>query len=252
MKTYNVIIVDDEHMASTTLQNYIHEFCPNLKIIAIANGGEDGYKKITELIPDLVFLDIQMPRVNGFEMLKMFTEITFDIIFCTAYNEFAINAFKFSAFDYLLKPIGISELTASVNRYLAKKEHNNNFQDSKLESLLNNVAKEHKKENVLIPEIDGVTMIKTNDIVLLKSDCGYTDIYCNDNSKITSSKPLKYFCSSLKEHTSFHEIGKSNLVNINYISKYRRDGVLILRNHIEVIVPRRKRKDFIKILEHSL
>ncbi|CAM1340041.1 LytR/AlgR family response regulator transcription factor [Tenacibaculum amylolyticum] len=246
MKTYNVIIVDDEHMASTTLQNYINEFCPNLKVIAIANGGEDGYKKITELTPDLVFLDIQMPRVNGFEMLKMFTEITFDIIFCTAYNEFAINAFKFSAFDYLLKPIGISELKETVNRYTHQKNKTNLSLTNNIKSLLQNI--DISKKQITIPEIGSHTILHTSNIICLKSDCGYTNIHCCDGSKITSSKTLKHFHSILTNNPNFYEIGKSSIINLNYISKYFNEGVIVLKNNIKITVPRRVRKEFLENL----
>ncbi|WP_075343560.1 LytR/AlgR family response regulator transcription factor [Tenacibaculum agarivorans] len=244
----NAIIVDDEYMVGETLKNHIQNHITGITILSVINDVKNAKSTILKLAPDLVFLDIQMPGLNGFELLRSFEEINFDVIFTTAYTTYAIEAFKVHAFDYLLKPITIDELKTTVNRYYLKrrtysdKQHITSFLE-KIEHLSS------KTERITIPEIGALTIIQTSDIICLKSDYGYTDVYCKDGSKITSSKPLKHFCEILKNNTKFCEIGKSNIVNLNYVTKYYNEGTIILENTIKISVPRRSRKTFLATLQ---
>lgn len=250
MKNINAIIIDDEYMISATLNNYIKEYIPEINILSIINDPNEAFNLITKLSPDLIFLDIQMPKINGFDLLKMFREINFDIIFTTAYNDYAIEAFKVNAFDYLLKPINIDELKATISRYFIEKQINTIHQYNKVQSLLEKIDKEtNKTERITIPEIGSLTILKTSDIICLKSDYGYTDVYCEDGSKITSSKTLKHFSALLKDNPNFSEIGKSSIINLNYISKYYNEGTIVLENNITISVPRRSRKTFLESLQ---
>ncbi|TCI84882.1 LytR/AlgR family response regulator transcription factor [Tenacibaculum sp. M341] len=249
MNTINVVIIDDEFIVSETLKSYIEEYTPNLNILSVINKPNDAKEIISKLKPDLIFLDIQMPILNGFELLKSFEEINFDIIFTTAYNNYAIEAFKVNAFDYLLKPINVNELQNTIHRYYLKKKNNPLFQYGQVKSLLEKINTPNKTERITVPEIGGLTILQTSEIICLKSDYGYTDIYCKNGSKITSSKALKHFCSLLKNHPDFYEIGKSGIINLNYISKYYNEGTIILENNIKVSVPRRSRKAFLETLQ---
>lgn len=250
MNTISAIIVDDEHMVGQTLKNHIKEHISYINILSVINNPNKAKSIINKLSPDLVFLDIQMPGLNGFELIDSFDTINFDIIFTTAHNSYAIEAFKVNAFDYLLKPINIDELKITVHRFFERKKTNKTSQYENVKSLLEKINQNsHKNQRITVPEIGGLTILQTSEIICLKSDYGYTDVYCKNGTKITSSKTLKHFSNLLKSNTDFCEIGKSNIINLNYVSKYFNEGTILLENNIKVSVPRRIRKAFLQDLQ---
>ncbi|MBS1736908.1 MAG: response regulator transcription factor [Bacteroidetes bacterium] len=235
------IIVDDETRGRLALRNKIMEHCPTIEVVGEAADGVEAITMINRLNPTLVFLDIEMPQMNGFEMLEKLQEKDFYLIFTTAYNQYAIKAIRYAAFDYLLKPVDIEELKTAVEK-VEKNIH------QKLKARLDLL-----KENLLLPEKkikrlavstqEGVLFIDINNITHLEASSNYTLIYLGDKTKITASKTLKDF-GELLPSDIFHRVHNSYIVNLNYIKKYiRGDGGLIELTDGSLIEVSRKYKD---------
>lgn len=242
------IIIDDEQHSLQTTELLVRKYCPEAEIIGLAETPEKGIKLIDSLQPNLVFLDIAMPVMNGFEMLQHVTHQDFEIIFTTAYDEYAIKAFKVNAIDYLLKPIDVPELCEAVKK--AKKKFEKNEDHNKIEELLNVLCKPaFKKEKVALP-IDGkIQMVPFASIVYCESESNYTYIYFANNKKALLSKTLKEI-EKLLDHPDFFRVQNSFLVNLNHIKEYVRGegGELIMSNGDEVRVSRNKKEQLLKLL----
>lgn len=242
------IIVDDELHSLQTTEILVRKYCPEAEIIGLAETPEKGIELIDSLKPNLVFLDIAMPVMNGFEMLQHVTHHDFEIIFTTAYDEYAIKAFKVNAIDYLLKPIDVAELCEAVNK--AKNKFDKNEDYNKIEKLLKIFGKPTiKKEKIALP-IDGkISMIPFASIIYCESESNYTYIYLADNKKVLLSKTLKDI-EKLLDHPDFFRVQNSFLVNLNHIKEYIRGegGELIMSNGDEVRVSRNKKEQLMKLL----
>ncbi len=235
------IIVDDETIGRMVLRNKLEIHCPTVEVIGEAADGVNAITLINRLNPTLVFLDIEMPQMNGFEMLEKLQEKDFYLIFTTAYNQYAIKAIRYAAFDYLLKPVDIEELKTAVDK-VEKNIH------QKLKARLDLL-----KENLLLPEkkmkrlavstLEGILFIEINNITHLEASSNYTLIYLADKTKITASKTLKDF-SELLPSDIFHRVHNSYIVNLNYIKRYiRGDGGQIELTDGKLIEVSRKYKD---------
>jgi len=240
------IIIDDEQDARDGLQLIVEKFCPEVSIIASCESPEIGLGKINELRPNLVFLDVQMPRLTGFDLLEQIEVINFEVIFVTAFDKYAIKAIKFSALDYLLKPVEVDELVSAVQKIKAKE----NNKTTHFKSLLNNVKQNAQKlERLAIPSDNEIIIQKIADIVYCEADSNYTILHLVDDKKITVSKTLKEFENILPE-TDFCRIHHATLVNLSHITKYvKGEGGYVLvtgRRHLDV--SRRKKDSFIKAL----
>ena len=240
------ILIDDEQDARVGLKLTIEKFCPEISIIALCETPEIGIEKINELRPDLVFLDVQMPRLSGFDLLEKFEVINFEVIFVTAFDKYAIKAIKFSALDYLLKPIEVDELVSAVQKI---KEKNKN-KTSNFKSLLNNVKHSSEKlTRLAIPSDNEIILQKTVDIIYCEADGNYTILHLVNDKKITVSKTLKEFENILPE-TDFCRIHHATLVNLEHVTKYvKGDGGYVLvtgRHHLDV--SRRKKDNFLQAL----
>lgn len=216
---YKAIIIDDEEMARTLLQGMIAELCPNVKVVDSCKDLPCGVKSIRKNKPDIVFLDIEMPGHSGLELLDFFdeNETDFSIIFITAYNRYAIQAFKLSAIDYLLKPIESEDLINSIT--LFEKQH-----DKKRYGVLKeNISSRSKK--IALNNISSITFVDLEDILFFKADGSYTEVFLKDGKSILASKSLKHFENTLEEHSDFYRCHKSYIVNIQHISEYiKSDG----------------------------
>lgn len=240
------IIIDDEQDARDGLKLIVEKFCPEVAIIALCESPEIGIEKIQKLQPNLVFLDIQMPQLSGFDLLEKIEIINFEVIFVTAYDKYAIKAIKFSALDYLLKPVEVDDLVRAVQR-VKDKQHN---KTSHFKSLLNNVKQNSQKiDRLAIPSNNEIILQKVADIVYCEADSNYTILHLADDKKITVSKTLKEFENILPE-TDFCRIHHATLVNLNHVTKYvKGDGGYVLvtgRRHLDV--SRRKKDTFIQAL----
>ncbi len=234
------IIVEDEEVSRKILRNYLGKYCPNVELLGEANNIEDGLKLIEENELDLVFLDVEMPFGTGFDLLDKVENRTFETVFVTAYDHYAIEALNNHASYYLLKPISIDELIKAVNIVAEIKEKENELQHAVLSP--KNLS---TSEKITIPQQDGFEVLDVNDIVFCKADDNYTEIHL-ENSKMLVSKTLKYFEDVLAKH-SFVRIHKSYLVNITAITKYKKGkgGSVIVSNGKEILVSASKKANLL-------
>ncbi|MBK8109515.1 MAG: response regulator transcription factor [Saprospiraceae bacterium] len=241
------LIIDDEEKGRLVLRQKLADHCPDVVVIGEADGGENGKSMIESLRPDVVFLDIEMPGINGFEMLNKLNEKNFHLIFTTAYNQYAIKAIKFAAFDYLLKPIDIEELKAAISRIPNLKTADVSGQ---LEVLTLNSQKNIKNFNkIAIPTLDGFSFFDLNELIHLDADSNYTLLHFTENRKILASRTLKEFEDQLEEER-FIRLHNSHLVNVSFITRYIKGegGQVVLANGKIIDVSRRKKADLMKML----
>ena len=241
---FKAVIIDDESKARNALKNLIEKHCSNIAVIAEADCVKAGVDIIKEYEPDIAFLDVQMPDGTGFDLLEQIGDIDFKIIFASAYDKFAIQAFRFSAIDYLLKPVEPEMLIEACSRLTGDSKISEI--NKKLEVLLNN---RNSFEKIALPTLDGINFVKIKDIIRCESDNNYTNIFLNDGKKYIVSKTLKEFDEMLTPF-NFFRIHKSHLINLNYLQKYNKGegGYVIMEDGSELEVSRRRKEDFIRAL----
>ncbi|MFP4024700.1 MAG: LytR/AlgR family response regulator transcription factor [Thiohalospira sp.] len=241
------VIIDDEKNARQAIKQIVEKHFPDISIIGYADDVKTGVKLITETSPEIVFLDIKLPDGTGFDILDQLQEFDISIIFITAYNEHAIKAFKFSAIDYLLKPIDIDEFKEAVNK--VKKTLDQKNTKKKLEAFLeniNNISKEVKK--IILKTSESIHLINVNNILRCESDGNYTKFYFTDRPSLLVSKNIKEYFEMLKDYQFFRP-HQSHIVNINYIKQFHKldGGYLIMQDDSTVPVSTRKREELMKI-----
>jgi two-component system LytT family response regulator len=243
------IIVDDELKSRESLKILLEDFCENVEVLALCQNVAEGIEAIKKYKPDIIFLDIQMQRETGFDLLAQLKTIDFEIVFTTAYSEYAIKAFKFSAIDYLLKPINIEELKRALTK--VEKKLSGNFSD-RLAQLIQNLNPSNAQNYKLaLPTSDGLVFVKVEDIIYCEASSNYTEIYMSDGKKHLVSRTLKEYEDMLVEH-NFYRIHNSHLINLNAIKKYVRGegGYVVMNNDISLDVSKRKKEGFLKKLGH--
>lgn len=243
------IIIDDEVKARDTIQHMLAAYCPEIEVIDTAGSVKEGKKVLIAKKPDLVFLDIKMGDGTGFDLLRALDNIDFFIIFVTAFEEFAIRAIKFSALDYILKPIDPDELVSAVEKARGKivKES----MDVKLEALYENLdvfASNNKK--IVLKTTGSVHLVKLKDIIRCESEKNYTHFFTMDQEKITVSKTLKEFNELLTEF-SFYRVHQSHLINLAHVKRYEKNdgGYLVMDDNSSVPVSFRKKEDLMKLFK---
>jgi two-component system LytT family response regulator len=244
------IIIDDEEKARKTIYNYLSLYCKEVEIVAQADNVESGYKAIVENQPELVLLDINMPDGTGFDLLKKFEKINFKLIFITAYEEYAIKAFKFSALDYLLKPVNPQELIEAVEK-ARKLLDSENFELSYKAFLTNYGSKVKSDKKLVLKTSESIFMIDIKDIIRCEADGSYTTFYLVDGRKILVSKNLKEYEDILTEYNFFRP-HHSHLVNLNYMLSFeKRDGgTIIMKDKSFVPVATRRKEDLLNMFEN--
>ena len=244
----NAIIIDDEAKARESLKKTITSYCPEINVLAMGNNVDEAVKLINQLSPDLVFLDIEMPNGNGFTLFDKIRKPSFSTIFTTAYEEYAIKAFRIAALDYLTKPIDFRQLQEAVARY--KNKQKIELKEQRLELLIENITNRPTEFNkIALPDNEGYTMVKISDIIYCQADGSYTIVHLLNGKKIITSKLLKLIEELLPTQT-FYRIHKSYIVNLNLIKQYIKvDGnQVILENDIRLDVSERNKKDFLEKL----
>ena len=244
------IIIDDEASSRNALRQKLTNHCSDILIIAECENGEEGIKNIEEKKPGIVFLDVEMPRMNGFTMLQQLNNRDFELIFITAYDHYAIRAIKFSALDYLVKPVEVDDLKAAVEKAVQKRKHSTG--NERIDLLLQNLMNEKKEhQRIAIPSMEGLQFISMDDIVHLEAQSNYTIIYLKDSYKLTVSKTLKDF-EELLPPAIFIRIHHSYIINRNAVEKYIKGegGQVVMKNGATLDVARRKKDEFMKAINH--
>ncbi|RLD22131.1 MAG: DNA-binding response regulator [Bacteroidetes bacterium] len=241
------VIVDDESNSSESLKTLLSKYCTGVEVVAVADGVEDGVSCIERHDPDLVMLDIQMQDGTGFDLLKRIPSPSFQVVFTTAHDEFAIKAFRFSAIDYLLKPIILEELEAAVER--AKRMVLNRTGKEGAEPLIENLlAFDNTNPRITISTDKALEILPVMDIVRLESDGNYTRFYLNDGRRIISSKHLKHYDEMILGQ-NFLRVHKSHIINLNFVTRYMKSegGTIQLSNGDEVPLSRRRKDLFLEV-----
>ncbi len=242
----NALIVDDEVLGAKTLESLLKMHCSNVNVMGIVHSADDAEKSITGISPDVVFLDIEMPFANGFDLLQRFKSHPFEVIFTTAYNEYAVKAIKHNALDYLLKPIIPEELVAAVKKCEEKKGKDGGGLKN-LEKIISTLSQ--KVHKLPVPSPEGIVYLDPDNIVYLQGDINYTHIHLIQGNKITSSKTLKDFETQLSPK-QFFRVHKANIINLSYVSKYIKGdgGEVIMSEGSSLEVSRHKKAELLALL----
>ncbi len=243
------VLIDDEKNALEMMEWLLKTYCPQVEIVGMCDSSEQGVETIHKVKPDVIFLDIEMPNMNGFDMLEKFERLFFDVVFCTAYDQFAIKAFKYSALDYLLKPVDPEDLKATVKRIEEKKS----FPSREQFDLLFQTIKQGSRatpQRIALTTGDGLIFVPTADIIYCEAESNYTNVVLSGGKKILVSKVLKEIDEALSG-PDFYRIHSSFLININRIKKFVRGdgGYIIMDNDATVSVSRSKRQEFMELFE---
>jgi two-component system LytT family response regulator len=243
----NAVIVDDEEDGREALRLAVRNYCPTVNLLATCGSAEEGIECIRRLAPELVFLDVQMPKKSGFDLLKELSPIDFKVIFVSAFDKYAIKAIKFSALDYLLKPVDVDELITAVNK--VNDDHPRSLYQ--YQSVWNNVQhKSGRIDRLAVPTFDGIDFYKTDDIIFCKADGNYTHLYLADKSVKLASKNLKDFENILLD-SGFCRVHHSFLINLMHVQKYVKGegGYVLMTDHHQVEISRRKKEEFLRLLD---
>jgi two-component system, LytTR family, response regulator len=238
------IIVDDELKSRESLKILLEDFCEGVEVAALCQNVDESIEAIQRLNPDVVFLDIQLQRETGFDLLTKLKHFDFNVIFTTAYSEYAIKAFKFSAIDYLLKPIDIEELKRSLSK-LEKKMGSTITE--RLQQLMQNMRSESAGNfKLALPTMDGLIFVKVKNVLYCEASSNYTEITMEDNKKYVVSRTLKEYEDLLADQ-DFFRVHHSTLINLNAIKKYVRGdgGYVIMNNDKSLDVSKRKKEAFL-------
>lgn len=243
------ILIDDEQHCTETLRLLLEQNCPDVEILEATNDSRDGVQYINALKPDLVFLDIEMPHLDGFDVLRSVDSRNFSVIFTTAYDEFAIRAIKQSALDYLLKPIDREEL---INALAKARQEKNDIQLRQFDNLLEHIDGQHNRK-VALPTLTGLELVLISDIVRCEAANNYTTIFIEGQNKIIVSKHLKEVESMINSR-HFIRPHQSHLVNVEKVRRYVRSdgGYLELLNSDSVPISRSKKDEVVEWLKHGL
>ena len=241
------ILIDDEKNALEVLEMQLNQFCIDVDVVAICNGGKEGIKAINELQPDLIFLDIEMPHLNGFDVLEATKAMVYKVIFTTAYDQFAIKAFKFSAIDYLLKPIDIVDLQNAVEK--VKKENQKYNLEDKVKLLVEQYQQSQKNpKKIVLPIGNMLEFFDIDEIVRVESDSNYSHIYLVNQKKITLSKTLKDVEENIKGEP-FFRIHQSHLINTNHIDKAVKgeNAYVVMKDGTTFTISRNRKEEFFEL-----
>jgi two-component system, LytTR family, response regulator len=245
MSMLKSIIVDDELKSRENLRKMLAAFCQDVEVMATCQNVAEAVQAIEKYRPQVVFLDVQMQGETGFDLLTVIKNIDFEIIFTTAYSEYALKAIKFSAIDYLLKPIDVDDLQNAIAKI--EKKQNLNI-TARLDQLIQNLQSGNSENYKLaLPTAEGLTFIKTSEVMYCKASGNYTEIFMDDGKKHLVSRPLKEYDDMLGAQT-FFRIHHSYLVNLNCIKSYVRGegGQVIMNDNCALDVSRRKKEAFIQ------
>jgi two-component system LytT family response regulator len=244
MNIYKTVIVDDEKHQQEKLIGMLSSNFPQIDIVAVCDGVDEGVERIINLKPQLIFLDVIMPPLTGFDLLERISERTFEVIFTTSFTEYALNAFRVAAVDYLLKPFDVDDLHNAINKLELKKNANST---ALIDMLLENVRTvSNDNIKIALPTLLGFSIVKVDDIIYCAAENNYTTVYLADNSNVVVSRSIKECEDMLREH-KFVRIHKSFLINLNAVVEYVRGvgGQVKLKNGKVLEVSRQRKDEFL-------
>lgn len=243
------ILIDDEKNSREALQKKLQSCCSNVQVVAVCSNGLEGISAIRQYQPQLVFLDIEMPHMNGFAMLEQLEQKNFELVFTTAYNQYAINAIRYGAFDYLVKPVDAAELMAVVNKAAEKKAQE--YTGERLNLLLNHLQQSSvsSPKKIAVATQEGLELVPIDSIIYLEAIGNYTQLHFGQQKPLIASKTLKDF-EDLLQHAGFFRIHNASLVNLVYVKKYIKGdgGQVQLTNNLVLDVARRRKDELLEKL----
>jgi two-component system LytT family response regulator len=239
------ILIDDEPNCLKVLEWELQNSCPNVEVLGLFSSGKEGLKALQQHQPDVVFLDVDMPYMNGFEMLELVPDIDFEVVFTTAHDEYAVKAFKINAIDYLLKPIDEDELQAAIKKVEDKQQTKNKK---------STIAADDPRKNIIrkiaLPTFEGLVFVEVDQIIYCQSDNNYTKIFLKEGKDLFISKTLKEL-EELLGNYHFYRVHNSFVVNLNEIKNYVKadGGYLVMSNEGKVRVSRSKKESLLSLFQ---
>ncbi len=246
---WKTVVIDDESNARETMEALVSDYSQQLEWVGSAGSVADALQLIERTNPDLLLLDVEMPGGNGFDLLRELPDRDVEVIFITAYGNYAVDALRFAALDYLQKPIDREEFEQAIQRFVMRKNVQAKGAFDKINTLLSNVGHPQQvNSKLIIPEISGFTVVDVQDILYLQSEKNYTDFYLLNDERITSSKPIRYYEEMLPSK-EFYRINQSYIVKLAAIRQYRKGegGTVVMEDGFEIDVPRRKKQEFLRL-----
>ena len=235
------VIIDDEKIARDVLRNYLTKYCPQVEILGEAENIKEAVPLIAEKLPQLVFLDVEMPFGNAFDVLEATKDFQYETIFITAFSQYSLQALNKSASYYILKPIDIQELILSVYKVVESLENKEELNRNKI--LLENLKLKPEKQQLILPTLQGFDVVKTEDIVRLQADGNFTQVFFNDGSKKMVCRFLKHFDDLLE--TPFVRVHRSHIINAHFVKSYHKNGEIILNDEVEIEVSGTYKENFL-------
>ncbi len=236
------LIIDDEEASRDTLKNYLGRYCPDIELMAQADSVKKGIEAIRQYHPDIVFLDVEMPYGNAFDLLEQVQDVAFETVFVTAFSNYALKALNLSASYYILKPIEIDELILAVEKIKKQKEEHKELLHTKI--LVENIHTENKQaQKIVLPLLDGFEVIQVKDIIRCEANDNFTDFILTGSRKVMICRTLKHYETMLEDY-NFVRVHKSHLVNVQHITKYLKGkgGQLIMSDQSYVDVSPNKKE----------
>lgn len=239
------IIVDDEEKARNILLQMLTENCPQVNVLAQCKNIPDAVTAITQHRPDVVFLDVYMPVYSGFQLLDFFPEVNFDIVFTTAYSEYALQAFRVSAIDFLLKPIDIDHLCDAVEKVQRKQ---NRYTYNQQLNLVRNSVQKKPLEKIAVSGIESIEFIQLSEIIYLQADRAYTKLFLTEGREVLASKNIKEFEEMLEADKNFMRVHRSYMVNLKQIKRFVKTegGIIETTNGQKIPISREQKEEFIQ------
>ena len=243
------VLIDDEMHCIETLRYELKRHCPQVNVVGTASSGPEGIRLNQESNPELIFLDIEMPRMSGFEMLRQLGDVDADIVFVTAYDQYALQAFRCAATDYLMKPVIKTQLIEAVNRVTERKPDPVMTKD-RMDVLLHNMREGIKSPRVALSSGRSIDFVEASKIVYCKAESNYTDVILNDGKKYTLSKTLSDV-EEMFEHLDFFRVHQSYLINFTQMKSYLRDdgGMVIMQDGARIPISKRRKEEFLQRLK---
>jgi two-component system, LytTR family, response regulator len=244
------LIIDDESTAIQTLSLMVEHYIPEITTLKTTTDPYEGLLLLQNYGPQLLFIDIQMPLMNGFELLKKVPKVNFSIIFTTAHDEYAIDAIRFSALDYLLKPIDTDELQNAFRRFM-EKQNNNTVTEPLYNNFIYNLNVKDKKDfKLALPTLQGTFFYKPEDIIRLQGEGNYTKFFFADKTSLLTSYTIKNYENILFNY-GFMRVHKSHLINKAHIVNYKADGLLTMTDASRVEISRRRKEEIMEVLKNK-